>query len=459
MKEDDTMKAWVCVAMVALLSEAPGARAAPDTESPDAALRDSATRFVDLLTAGDFATAVKSFDDAMKQALPPDRLAGVWHGILAQAGRYQKRLAVRGGEDAGHRVAFVKCRFESATLEAKVVFDTAGRIAGLFFVPAQAAAEYSPPDDVKPGAFAEREVTVGPARWSLPGTLSRPARAGPFPGLVLVHGSGPLDRDESIGPNKPFRDLATGLASRGVAVLRYDKRTLAHAAETAALGDRLTLQEETVDDAVAAVALLRATPGIDGRRLFVLGHSLGGVAIPRVAALDPTIAGFILLATPSRPLEDLLLEQAEYLASVDGTVSEEERSHIEELRRQVAGLKDKKPGGAAAPKEPLLGASRAYWNDLRRGTGPRAVAALHRPLLILQGGRDYQVTTEDFRAWKSALAARSDVELKLYPDLNHLFIAGPGKSTPAEYDAPGHVARAVLEDLAAWIAGIRPPAE
>ena len=445
------MKAWVCLAMVALLSEAPDARAAPDTGSPDATPQDSATRFVDLLAAGDFATAVKSFDDAMKQALPPDRLAGVWHGILAQAGRYQKRLGVRGGEDAGYRVAFVKCRFESATLEAKVVFDTAGRIAGLFFVPAQAAAEYSPPDYVKPGAFAEREVTVGPARWSLPGTLSRPARAGPFPGLVLVHGSGSLDRDESIGPNKPFRDLATGLASRGVAVLRYDKRTLAHAAETAALGDRLTLQEETVDDAVAAVALLRATPGIDGRRLFVLGHSLGGVAIPRVAALDPTIAGYILLATPSRPLEDLLVEQAEYLASVDGTVSEEERSHIEELRWQVARLKNPKPGGAADPKEPLLGASRAYWTDLRRGTGPQAVARLRQPLLVLQGGRDYQVTVEDFQIWKRTLASRTDVELKLYADLNHLLMPGSGTSTPAEYEVPGHVAPAVIDDLAAWI--------
>src|SRR5437868_1155092 len=72
--------------------------------------------------------------------------------------------------------------------------------------------------------FDEREVTVGKGEWELPGTLGLPKGSGPFPAVVLVQGSGPQDRDETMGVNKPFQDIAWGLASNGIAVLRYDKR-------------------------------------------------------------------------------------------------------------------------------------------------------------------------------------------------------------------------------------------
>jgi len=88
-----------------------------------------------------------------------------------------------------------------------------------------------------------------------------PEGKGPFPAVVLVHGSGPQDRDETIGPNKPFRDLAWGLASQGIAVLRYDKRTKVHGAMMAGAVEQFTVKEETIDDALAAVALLRGTDG------------------------------------------------------------------------------------------------------------------------------------------------------------------------------------------------------
>ena len=160
------------------------------------------------------------------------------------------------------------------------------QIAGLFFLPADTSQDYKPPAYVKSGSFQTREVVVGDGEWALPGTLTLPQGKGPFPALALVHGSGPHDRDETIGPNKPFRDLAEGLASQGIAVVRYEKRTQAYAQKLASVKN-FTVDEETVDDAVAVVTLLRKTPGIDPRRVFVL------VSRPQSGRHDPAPGGEI----------------------------------------------------------------------------------------------------------------------------------------------------------------------
>jgi pimeloyl-ACP methyl ester carboxylesterase len=261
--------------------------------------------------------------------------------------------------------------------------------------------------------------------------------------VVLVHGSGPNDRDESVGAEKPFRDLAWGLASRGIAVLRYEKRTRQHGSKLAAVKD-FTVQQETVDDALAAADLLRHTQGIDPKRVFVLGHSLGAMMAPRIGQRDPRLAGLIVMAGATRPLEDIILEQVSYLAGADGTVSDAEKGQIESLRAEVAKVKALKPGDAGV----ALGAPASYWLDLR-GYDPAAAAkSLKQPLLILQGGRDYQVTPDSLEAWRKAVPGAT---FKTYPKLNHLFIEGEGKSLPQEYEKPGHVAEEVIADLAAWI--------
>src|SRR5262249_55418789 len=142
------------------------------------------------------------------------------------------------------QVTLTLCEFDRAKLDAQIVFDRNGRIAGLRFrPPAAPAAPYSPPAYVTPASYTETEFTVGAHDWPLPGTREMPVGAGPFPALVLVQGSGPNDRDETLFGNKPFKDLALGLASRGVAVLRYDKRTKVYQAKLAGVPG-LTVTEE-----------------------------------------------------------------------------------------------------------------------------------------------------------------------------------------------------------------------
>jgi dienelactone hydrolase len=416
-----------------------------------------ATDLVDRLAGKDFQGATAHFADSLKAAIPPGQLPAVWAAIQSQIGAYKRRVAVRTEKQGAYEIVFVTAEFERATVDFKVSVDGTGKIGGFFVVPPQPAAgqaaqpEYAPPAYVHRDLFGEREVTVdagGSGEWPLPGTLAVPAGPGPFPAVVLVHGSGPNDRDETIEGNKPFRDLAWGLASRGVAVLRYEKRTRQHADKLGGVKN-FTVQEETVDDAVAAADLLRHTPGIDPRRVFVLGHSLGGMLVPRIGRRDPRLAGLIVMAGGGRPLEDIILEQAAYLGSIStgGVAAEARQQQLEYWRGEVAKVKALKPGDTSV----ALSAPASYWLDLRGYDPPAAAKALRQPLLILQGERDYQATMDDFRAWQRGLVGRPGVTFKTYPKLNHLFIEGEGKSTPAEYETPGHVSAAVIADIAAWI--------
>jgi uncharacterized protein len=308
--------------------------------------------------------------------------------------------------------------------------------------------DWQPPAYSKADAFSERAVTVGTGDWKLPGTLTVPHSRTPVPGVILIHGSGPEDRDETIFGNKPFRDLAEGLASHGIAVLRYEKRTKEYGAKMAQMRD-LTVREETVADAVAAVSLLRAEPAIDPKRVFLLGHSLGGYLMPMMLAQAPEAAGGIVLAGTARPLEDVMLDQFEYARTLPGGDTPEARKQIDDLSKQLLSVKDLQPGHEDGPA--ILGAWPHYWLDLR-GYDPVAQAAkIARPLLILQGERDYQVTMKEFAIWKAALGGRANVTLKTYPALNHLFIEGKGKSAPAEYLTPGHVSGEAVADIAEWI--------
>ncbi|MBI3849342.1 MAG: DUF3887 domain-containing protein, partial [Verrucomicrobia bacterium] len=253
-----------------------------------------AEKFVDLLANDDFAGAVACFDATMKNAMPEPKMRETWRSVTEQAGSFKKTLGTRTTQQAGFEMVFVTCEFERAVLDIKVVFNRDHQVTGLWFSPGQRPA----PDAaaaVAPNAVRETEIKVGDGEWALPGTLTLPAkRAGFCPAVVLVHGSGPHDRDETVGLNKPFRDLAWGLAAQGVAVLRYDKATKVFPNRFLSMRG-LTVKEETVDDALNAVARLRITEGIDANRIFVAGHSLGGNIAPRIGQVDSKIAGLIIL--------------------------------------------------------------------------------------------------------------------------------------------------------------------
>ncbi|HHV80682.1 TPA: alpha/beta fold hydrolase [bacterium] len=404
-----------------------------------------ARSFIDSLVAERFTEIEMSFTEELSKAIPGETLKAVWESIISTLGKFNEILDIKITEYKEYRIASVICDFERGTLEIQITFDKELRIAGLYFLQPQFKATYTPPSYANQDSFTEIEVVLGDGKWKLPGLLTLPKTDKPYPAVVLVHGSGPNDKDETIGTNKPFKDLSWGLASRGIAVLRYEKRTRYYGEES--LIEGFTVNEEVIEDVISAVDFLYQREEIDKNKIFILGHSLGGMLAPRIAEKTDKVRGIIMLAGTIKDLLEIIPKQAKYLASLDSKITEEEMREIEDLEKKIEDIKSSKVG----KDENILGAPGSYWLDLINYNPLESIKNLELPILVLQGDRDYQVTVDDFKLWQEELKDKPNVTFKLYKGLNHLFIYGEGKSTTEEYYRPGNVSQEVIEDIANWI--------
>ena len=399
-------------------------------------LQERTRQALDNVLTGKYEAFYSLFNDEMKQAISLDTYSQQADGLLGSLGKPLRFDAPETRAVQGYTVVTIAIHWPAIALKFMVSWDQEGKIGGTWFRPA-GPPPYERPAYSHPDSFTSREITVGDDQWKLPGTLTVPKGKGPFPAIVLVHGSGPNDRDESAGGVRVFRDLAEGLSSRGIAVLRYDKRTKVHPGQWTA-DPSLTMTDETVVDAVRALALARKQPEIDPARVFVLGHSQGGYMAPRIMKADARLAGAVVAAGNARPLEQVILDQNEYAAQLKGTLTDSERAQLEALRRD--------------PSLALAVFPERYRADLQDYRPVALAMGSDIPMLILQGERDFQVTMKDFAQWKTGLEGRQNVTLRAYPGLNHLLVSGEGKSTPEEYENPAHVAPEVIADIAAWVA-------
>jgi len=414
------------------------------TGSP--ALREQrATNLVARLAAGNYENARKHFNFIMGLGLSAGALEKVWEGMEGRFGVFSQRIWMSHEEQKGYEIVWVGLQFESGTMKAKLVFDSGDKITGLFFQPWNP--KWKAPNYVDGTAFTELEITVGSGGWELPGTLTLPKNVASPPAVVLVHGSGPMDRDETIGPNKPFKDLAWGLASQGIAVLRYEKRTKAYPGKLSQ-EKSFTMKDETVDDAVLAIRELQHRDDIDRTAIYVLGHSQGGYCAPRIAAGVSGLAGFVSMAGNTQPLEELIIVQTEYLSRQGSALQKDLQDmrlaaeHIKQLTKEDVDKRDV-----------ILGAPTSYWFDLREYHPVARANEFDGRILILHGGRDYQVGMEDFDGWTNGLVGHAKMRSKLFRNLNHLMMPGSGPSKPAEYNTPGHVSSEVVQVITEWING------
>jgi len=429
------------------------AQAVVPTKGTDYAAQGAS--IVQKLAAGQYGAVEASFDAQMAKDLPEAQLSAQWKELLAQAGPLLKvKTTTVTPELGGYYVVVMTCVFQSALEDDTLVtFDKADRIAGLYFgpQPTEVANEWTPPRYAAVDRFHEVPVTVEDGPWHLPGTVTLPNGSGPFPAVVLVPGSPPLDQDATVGPNKIFKDLGWGLATRGIAVVRYTKRTHQFGA---GLGggpiSSFTLQEELSDDALAAVSLLAGRNDVDHRQTYLLGHSLGGVAVPQIATSGPKVAGIVLMGAPSGDLLTVLLKRVEDGASAGGEEGKEASRMVPVLRK----LRD----GGFAPGEivDLFGQRNpvGYWVKLRNYQAGAVTAKLKLPIMIMVAGHDAEVPPDDFESWKVALAGHKNASLKFYPGLFHLFLPSTATQkgdTPADWTRPSHVTPEVVDDVASWI--------
>lgn len=387
----------------------------------------------------------------LREKMSPEAFKGMFRqterqfGKLLSQGEWQKESA------QGITLYYSDLQFERYSLRFLLSFDADGGMNTIRLMPVSAASTVQPLAYDKE-KMLERSVTVGAAGFKLPGTLTLPVGEGKHPLVILVHGSGPQDRDETLGPNKPFRDLAWGLAGCGIATLRYEKRTKVYGAACVPQGRQMDYDTESVDDAVAIVRWAKTQPEIAADSIYVLGHSLGATLAPRIAERADGVAGIVLVAALARPFEDAVVEQMVYISSLQGASGDAEKQ-IADIKRQADNIK--KLGTLEFDdKVPLLlGIPRSYWAFANAYKPVEVAAGLTLPMLILQGERDYQVTMEDFGLWRFGLLRNKNAFFKSYPKLNHLLQEGSGKATPFEYNRESPVAGYVIEDIASFIRG------
>jgi fermentation-respiration switch protein FrsA (DUF1100 family) len=439
------MKNLLVIALLAALAgvspnlvAAPAAPTVHQPSDPAAA----ANALLDDMDAGRFDAVQARFSSQMALAVSAAQLKAAWLSMPQQFGKFEHRGTAQVEKQGSMTVVIIPLAYEHGALIATIATDTDGKIAGFLLSPAP------PPPAATRSDLPSTEVLIGPEhRTGLPGTLLLPKGNGPFPAVVLVQGSGPNDRNETVGGTRVFLDIAEGLADRGIASLRYEKRTRQHPAE---FSGAYTVNDETTDDAVAAVALLKTQAHIDPKHIYVVGHSLGAMMAPRIAQRAPGLAGLVLMAAPARHLQYVVLDQFNYLSEHDPAQRAALQTQLPELRRQVQLLVhiDPKLRGDTHMLDNLPA---SYWRDLANYDPVQVVQTLRLPILLEQGDRDFQVTEPDWTRWQKTFADDSRITIHRYPSLNHLFVPGQGFGLISEYAKPAHVDSKVIADIADWI--------
>ena len=302
--------------------------------------------------------------------------------------------------------------------------------------------------------YSEKTVVGAGTEYPLNGLMTMPSDLSkPVPAVVMVHGSGASNMDEKVLKLTPFKDLAEGLARHGVASLRYDKRTFVHARRMIR-NKCLTVKEETIDDAVLAVQMLKKDRRIDHDRIYILGHSMGAMLAPRIDAEGADVRGLIMMAGTPYRLEEIVLRQLRQAGRGSSILKKIIGLEYRFYKKKFRGLY--RMSDEEAKRKKFAGnLSLYYFKEMGQKTAADYLLASGKPVLILQGGKDFQVLAkQDYRMFKKLLAGRENTRYKLYPELNHVFVKGIYNDilkASKEYSVEQHIGEDVIGDIADFI--------
>ncbi|MEG0594653.1 MAG: alpha/beta fold hydrolase [Christensenella sp.] len=431
---------WLTIILAALFCFS---GCAMNVKFDEQALKDKSNAYMQNLIAGDTTTVAAGVAPSSAKELNNNTLAQAWESLAPQLGTFEKVISTDFSSSGELAKVDVSCDFTNRGLRATFTYNAQQEIAALWlsFIPKTAQPQNT-------DTYTETAVQIG-SEQPVEGLLTLPKNTTSAPAVLMVAGSGAQDMDETIGAagNKPFADIAHALAAQGIATLRYNKRTSQYPnAPKDPLA--LTVEYEVLNDAAAGAELLQNTDGIDKNRIFVLGHSFGGMLAPKIAEQN-ALAGLISMAGSPRRLEDIMLEQnyAAIDAATDATAEQKENA-----RKQAAALTDQPKNAKQGDKTMMLGAPANYWYTLNLVDTHAIARSLDVPMLFLQGEKDFQVSPAlDFNAWKELLLDKSNAEFILYPDLNHLFMPAGASNTVADYDTAAAVDAQVTADISNWI--------
>ena len=399
--------------------------------------------FIEKYKAQDFEGIYAMFDSTMKAQIPIPTLKQIQTQLFSQVGEIDSIIMQNCTTQGEYITCINTVHFEKGDLNFLLSYNKENQVAGFYIQPVMHKSNYTLPeyaDTTKP----RKSLKFG-KKFPLDAELTLPTGKKDVPCIIFVHGSGPNDMDETIYDNKPFKDLAYGLSSNGIATFRYNKRTNQYSKELSKSMDTMTLNSEVLEDVVLAYKFVAKQKGINSSRIYILGHSLGGYVIPKIAELLPKAAGFIILAGSARPLEDLLIDQTQYISELPNSQITQEQ--LKEIKEIIEKIKKEDFSFMKSPTDYPFAMPPAYWQYLHKYDHIKLANQINQPVLVLQGERDFQVTMKDYEIWKSAFRNNKDAQFKTYPNLNHLFLEGTNKSTPDEYTKAGHIPIYVIEDI------------
>lgn len=411
---------------------------------------DIADQFVDAVTSGKYELAESYYSPELTEALQKGKLEVVWKGILRNTGDFEVVVESKRDQREDFYSVVSTLKFENVYMDMVMTVSQDELISGLFFRPSDYTVDLEQrPPYIDENKFIEEEVEFDCQGYKMVGTLTIPKDERSFPIVIMATGSGPNDRDEKIGANKPFKNIAQGLGSIGVATLRYDKRSLTYGGTILKDLPDFDIDNEYTEEISAAITFVTAK--FKARNVYYLGHSMGAFMLPRVLKENTQLKAGVMLAANARPLEDLVLEQTEYIMAESGDVNE---MALILTKKGVAEIKKIKSMESEVEEPLLLSLSKAYWLSLNKYSLLEEAKSISKPILVLQGERDYQVTMTDYNIWKTNFKNSKNWSFQSYSDLNHLFMTGQGMSLPQEYTRPGVVDKKVITDIARFILSI-----
>ena len=403
--------------------------------------------FFKLMNEEKFKEAIDFFDPSVQSKITPESLYELWSKLNMSIGKFESADVVQSRTEGEFIVVVLDGKFQRDTQRFMIAYNKTEKIVGFFLQPKNNAPVYVKPAYADSSLYKEKEVAIKGAKSNLVGILTTPTKVKIYPIVVLVHGSGPADMDETVGANKPFKDLAVGLAAKGIATIRYVKRTLVYPGE---FNGAFTVKEEVLNDALAAVELTKTLPGVDKSQIYLLGHSLGGMLAPRMAALSPSIKGIVLVAAPAKKLADVMAEQNNYMYAQMKDTTQSLKKVLAENLKEVDKSRITSLGTMKADSV-ILGLPASYWVDLNTNDQVAAAKKLTKRIMVIQGGNDFQVGADDYAIWNSAIGKKSNVTMKFYPELNHLLSVQKEKGNAAQYQSPANVSPQLITDIATWI--------
>ncbi len=428
---------------------------------------------MELFWEADYEAFYEMFDAAMAGAMDVSALETIQAEVEGKAGEFLSQTSVEGQVYEQYFIVGVFAEYSLADVVFQLTFDDEKKIAGFFYnVVEKEVVEGSDETEtteevaeaeelVVTDAFEEVATTVDAGvDMPLDAILTLPKGVEYPPVVILVHGSGASDKNEEVYGNVPFQDIAHGLAELGIATLRYDKRVFAYPTEYSAMGYEVTLREETIDDANAAIQLMRNDGRVNEEEIYVLGHSLGGMLTPVIAAENEDVAGIISMGGSLRPVYDIIYDQNMmskeilYAAELDDATKATYDTAFAQVETDIQAIRE---GNYDVEEEALLlGLPVKYVDSAKTYAGTEYIDEVEVPILVLHGENDIQVSVEaDYASWEEALAGRENVTFHLYEGLNHLMMPSDGTTTiftiVEEYSIKSEVDGKVIEDIAAFI--------